>query len=315
MKSLAPTRSGEEGFLLITLVVMAALILITLAVAAPRVAKELQRERELEAVNRGQQYVRAIQLYYRKLGSYPTSIDQLVKSNDVRFLRRRYVDPITGKDDWRIIHLGEAKTQVTGFFGQPLAGGMLNIGTPASAISSMPGATSGGSPMDGSPGSSLGSPMGGSGTSLFGGQTDTTSSSGSATTGANTAATGTGSPAASGSSDSTTGTSATSFGGSSAPIVGVSVNSPKQSIIAIHKKTVYNQWEFLYDPRVEQQQMSNSLAGGSDATQQPGIGMGAGTGTGMGTGTGSGFSLGSPTTGTGGSGSTSPTTGSNPQNQ
>ena len=54
--------------------------------------------REVEAVHRGNQYVRAIRLYYRKFGHYPGSIEQLEKTNNIRFLRQRYVDPMTGKD-------------------------------------------------------------------------------------------------------------------------------------------------------------------------------------------------------------------------
>ena len=68
------------------------------------------------------QYVRAIEVYYLKIGHYPGSIEQLEKTNNIRFLRQRYVDPMTGKDDWRLIQVGEAKTTVKGFFGQPLAG-------------------------------------------------------------------------------------------------------------------------------------------------------------------------------------------------
>lgn len=307
MKPATPIRKDEQGFLLIGLLFMAALILIVLAVAAPRYAKELQREREVETVHRGDQYVRAIQLYYRKFGSYPVSVDQLVKTNDVRFLRRKYIDPMTGKDDWRIIHLGEAKTQVTGFFGQPLGGAPANVGVAASSISSMPGSTPGTS-MGAATGSSA---FGGSMGSMFGGQSGGTGLTGSTPGGIGTSSDSSSTTAAGGSA-ATTGsgsTSATTFGGSGGPIVGVSVNSPKPSMIAIHQKTHYNEWEFLYDPRVEQQQISNSLAGGAAATAQPGTGTSPGIGTGIGTGMTPGTGIGgSPTSGIGG-GSTD-TTGS-----
>jgi type II secretory pathway pseudopilin PulG len=105
-------RSGEQGFTLLGLVVAIFLILLFLSIAAPKVAHELRREREVEAVHRGDQYVRAIQLYYRKFGHYPGSIEQLEKTNNIRFLRQKYVDPMTGKADWRLIHVGEAKTTV-----------------------------------------------------------------------------------------------------------------------------------------------------------------------------------------------------------
>ena len=61
--------------------------------------------------------------YYRKYGNhYPGSIEQLEKTNNIRFLRQKYVDPMTGKADWRIIHVGEAKTTVKGFFGAAAGG-------------------------------------------------------------------------------------------------------------------------------------------------------------------------------------------------
>src|ERR1700760_1598953 len=113
---------GEQGFMLGGLIVAIFLILLALGVAAPKVAQNLRREQEVEAIHRGNQYVRAIRLYYRKTNTYPATIEQLEKATNIRYLRQRYVDPITGKDDWRLIHVGEAKTTVKGFFGQPLAG-------------------------------------------------------------------------------------------------------------------------------------------------------------------------------------------------
>jgi hypothetical protein len=57
---------------------------------------------------RGNQYVRAIGLYYRKFGKYPTKIDDLYQNtNGVRFLREKYTDPMNTTDGtWRLIYLG-----------------------------------------------------------------------------------------------------------------------------------------------------------------------------------------------------------------
>jgi type II secretory pathway pseudopilin PulG len=107
---LRPARDNQQsGFVLLAVLFMVALILIGLAVAAPRVAKDIQRDKETELYHRGLQYSRAIRLFYRKTGNYPTDLSQLENTNNIRFLRKRYVDPITGQP-FRIIHQGEAKT-------------------------------------------------------------------------------------------------------------------------------------------------------------------------------------------------------------
>ena len=143
--------AGEAGSMLLGLVVAIFLILLVLGVAAPKVAQDLRREREVEAMHRGNQYVRAIQLYYRKIGHYPGSLEQLEKTNNIRFLRQQYVDPMTGKADWRLIKVGEAKTTVKGFFGQPLAGLTPGLGANAgSASTGMGGAGAGGAGQTGS---------------------------------------------------------------------------------------------------------------------------------------------------------------------
>ena len=58
-------------------IVLVFLMLLAMSVAAPRVAMELKRERELESARRANQYVRAVQVYYGKFKHYPGSIEQL----------------------------------------------------------------------------------------------------------------------------------------------------------------------------------------------------------------------------------------------
>src|SRR5580693_5672834 len=98
-------KTGESGFALLLVFVMAAAIAITLYVEVPRVAFESQRAREQMAIDRGLQYKRAIQLFYRKFQTYPTTLEDLETTRNKRFLRRRYLDPLTGKD-WRLVHVG-----------------------------------------------------------------------------------------------------------------------------------------------------------------------------------------------------------------
>ncbi len=115
--------ASEQGYILLFAIFLTALLVIALAIAAPQVTKSIQRDKELETFNRGLQYRRAIQLYYRKFPAYPPSIDALVQTNNIRFLRKKYIDPMTGKDDWKPILFGQNKAPTAmGFFGQPLAG-------------------------------------------------------------------------------------------------------------------------------------------------------------------------------------------------
>src|SRR5215467_8234095 len=94
----------EAGFSLAALIFFAAAASILAAAAVPAYQMQAKREREKELIFRGQEYTRAIQKYQRKFGAYPSSLDQLVQTNNLRFLRKAYKDPITGKD-FRLLRL------------------------------------------------------------------------------------------------------------------------------------------------------------------------------------------------------------------
>jgi type II secretory pathway pseudopilin PulG len=240
---------------LLAVLFMVALILIGLAVAAPKVAQDLQRDKEAELYHRGLQYARAIRLYYRKMGNYPSDLSQLENTNNIRFIRKRYVDPITGQP-FRIIHQGEAKAPLLGLFGQPLAVQPIGtaptgnpIGTPIAG--SQNGTTTGtslfantGSSTAASPGYGSTSSGAGIGAGPSGGLTGSGSSTGFGSSPGSGTSTGFGTSTGSGTS---TGFGTTAVG----PIVGVSSTSPKQSIRVYKKQTHYNQWEFVYDPNAE----------------------------------------------------------------
>ena len=87
------------------LFLMAAVLAISLYYEIPRVAMESQRAKEQLLIDRGEQYKRAIQLYYNKTKRYPAEIKDLESFQNTRFLRHRYIDPMTGKDEWRLIHV------------------------------------------------------------------------------------------------------------------------------------------------------------------------------------------------------------------
>ncbi|QHS53537.1 type II secretion system protein [Edaphobacter sp. 12200R-103] len=294
-------RQGEQGFMLVGAIVLIFLVFLALGIAAPKVARELRREREVEAVHRGDEYVRAIQLYYRKFGRYPGTVDQLVKTSNIRFLRQKYTDPMTGKADWRLIHLGQAKTTVKGFFGQPLAGlpgAAGGLGAASSMVSGQPGSTIGGSSSGaGGLGSIGGSGLSGGSSSGFslGSSSNTTTGPGSSSgASSGTSSGGTVSSGGSGSSGGIGSQSATSFSGGGAPIVGVGSSHSGTSITVLNEQTTYQTWEFIYDPRIEQLKAKAALlGGGTNSTFGSGSSSGFGSSSGPGSSSPSGSSPGS----------------------
>ena len=259
--------------MLLGAVVLVFLVLLTLSIAAPKVARDLRRDKEVEAIHRGNEYVRAIQLFYRKNGHYPGNMEQLEKSNNVRFLRQKYVDPMTGKADWRLIHQNEAKTTVKGFFGQPLAGlpgSSGGLGSAASMASSGQGSSTVSSPTNSGLGSS------GVGSSGIGSSSPTSGglSLGGGLSGSSSTTTGSSSTTGSGSSSGVSSQSATNFTGGGAPIVGVGSSRTGDSITDLNEQTTYQTWEFLYDPRIEQMKAKAALLGGAPSSDSGSFGSG-----------------------------------------
>jgi len=82
----------------------ATVLLVTLAAALPNIYLAGQREREEELIFRGQEYARAIALFRRQFGRFPTSVKELLQTSGFRFLRKEYRDPMTRHGKWRFIH-------------------------------------------------------------------------------------------------------------------------------------------------------------------------------------------------------------------
>ncbi len=319
--------AGEDGYILIAVMFMLAVFIIAMAVAVPVVRKSIQREQEYETFQRGKQYARAVKLYYKKFGRYPTNVDALVKTNDIRFLRKKYVDPTTGKEDWKPIQFGQNKTPTAmGFFGQPLAGSSPGLSTTGlNGNAGLNGSTGGSSGVFGSISNSLnqngqsqnGSATNGSGTDA--GNSGTGTSGGTDANGNPIAGSGTNGSGTTG-SGTTAGSGLTSTGPTigGVGIIGFSPNSPKQSIHVYKKKNHYNEWEFTWDPASDMQMAQGGNTGtigqpagsanptnnngfGSTSTNGSSFGSGFGnsgsnsSGTGSGTGSSAGSGNGSTT--------------------
>jgi hypothetical protein len=96
-------KRGERGFALLLIFAMASAMVFLLYMEMPRVLFEAQRNKEQLLIERGEQYKRAIQVYYRKTKKLPQRIEDLERGTETRFLRHRYKDPFSGKDDWKLI--------------------------------------------------------------------------------------------------------------------------------------------------------------------------------------------------------------------
>jgi hypothetical protein len=99
-------RNPRSGFALLFVLAMAAVVAVMLYMAMPRVAFEAQRDKEQLLIDRGEQYSRAVNLFVRKFNRFPADFDALQNTQNLRFLRKQYVDPFTGKQEWRLIHVG-----------------------------------------------------------------------------------------------------------------------------------------------------------------------------------------------------------------
>ena len=248
-------RRRDAGYVLLAILFALTLLIIALAAAAPNAARAAQRVKEDELIRRGEQYALAIRRFYKKFGRYPSDPDQLQNTNNIRFLRRKYLNPITGKDDWQPIQFGKARPAV-GFFGQKItttggqspSGPGLGPSTIATGLSSSSASTSNsGSNNPASTAAGATNPSGT--TSPSGTPSDAKFPAGPAGSAGNPL-----------SSDQLTGKT---FGGGA--IVGVSIPSQKESLKEFQQKNHYNEWQFVYDPTM-------------DPTQRGGVSAGAATG-------------------------------------
>jgi hypothetical protein len=104
-------RSRESGFAYIMALFMILLVFAASSAAILDLRTDRRRQREEEMIWRGNQYVRAIRLYYRKTGKYPQNLDDLQKGlPELHFLRlSAYKDPVNTSDGaWRFIYVNAA---------------------------------------------------------------------------------------------------------------------------------------------------------------------------------------------------------------
>ncbi|MGC2418563.1 MAG: hypothetical protein WA434_12520, partial [Candidatus Acidiferrales bacterium] len=104
----AGTRSSEAGYAYIIALAIIVATIIGSQVVLENLITQSRREREAQTIWCGNQWARAIRLYYHKTGHYPQSIDDLETGvPDVHFLRASAIkDPMDPDDgSWRFIYV------------------------------------------------------------------------------------------------------------------------------------------------------------------------------------------------------------------
>jgi len=249
-------RPREQGYALLMVIFMTTMLLIMATMVAPNIKTEGQREKEKEMIWRGKQYARGIKLYYRKLGRFPTSVDDLTKPKvgSLRFMRQAYKDPMNAQDGaWRLIYVGPAGQLIGSLKPQPQNlqfGQVQGMGTPVASMAGPGAPNSGfGSVLGQAIGQvgALNNPQGQPGTQPAGSPSSTSNSSNSQSP---TATTG---PAVSADQSTGPGTDTpiptddppTIMGGN---IIGVGSKINKKSIMVYDKAKNYRLFEFIWDP-------------------------------------------------------------------
>jgi type II secretory pathway pseudopilin PulG len=220
------------------LLIALTLIIIAMAVAAPKLAQQIRRDREIEMIHRGTQYARAVKKYYKKFGRYPNSIEQLENTNNIRFLRKAYTDPMSKDGKWRVVKFGDVQLgqqgSGTGTIGgtggalPPVVGGALNQGG-----TSLQGPAT--QPSTGQQGQQ----------STFGTSTNFGPSTSFGPQGSQSGSSPTGQPSGFGQSGFGKPAGQT-FGGGA--ILGVASTSKAKGFHEYNQKSEYDKWLFVYDP-------------------------------------------------------------------
>jgi type II secretory pathway pseudopilin PulG len=295
------SRKSERGWVMLTLLLAMALLIIFAAAIIPTITFEIKRDREEEMIHRGVQYSRAIRAYYKKFGRYPTKIEDLQSANNLRFLRKRYKDPLNCKngkcEDFKLLHFGEVQLSLSG-----LGGGTIPGANPLGANGA--GASPGGFSQPSAFGASSG--FGANSNSSFGQNQPSTSpppaGSDASQSGSQTPSDATGTTSSGTSSGTTNGTAGSSQLGSGqvigGAIVGVASVVKDKTIREFNHKTKYKDWVFAYDPALDR----GLLITTPYQPQLPGFGqqqnLNGQNGGQSGTGFGSGNSFGNSTLGT-----------------
>jgi type II secretory pathway pseudopilin PulG len=303
------TRQNScRGYILITLMLFITLLAMAALAVLPKIAQQAQRDREEEMLHRGTEYMRAIKKYYKKFGRYPSRVEELENTNQIRFLRKRFKDPLVtdakekGEKDFKFVRQGDPILNMLGLggVGQGASAGVGQGLNPQAAAALgqqlQTGKPPGGAGVAGVLNQITNNPLatGLPGQQNLGTQTPATGDSENSDTPADGK---TGDAKSAASSNDSGAPGGQVFGGG--PILGVASTSKAKTIREFNKKNHYNEWVFIYDPQSDR----GGLLKGPIQPDATGRGIGIGQtggpqgvmpGQGQGLGQGQGQGLGGP---------------------
>lgn len=104
-------RNAERGMTLLAVMAMMAVFAIALLAVAPSIHQEIQREKELEAIARGEEVAEAIRQYveFYRGAKLPNSMDDLIEGLPQGTKKRQIlrasaaIDPLSEDGKWRLI--------------------------------------------------------------------------------------------------------------------------------------------------------------------------------------------------------------------
>jgi len=109
------TRHAERGYALVALLALMTIMALVMVSAAPSLRQQSLREREQEAIARGEEVADAIALYTQIKNAPPTDFQQLLDGVErpgsikkIQLLRPSAAhDPLSKSGEWKMVHPGD----------------------------------------------------------------------------------------------------------------------------------------------------------------------------------------------------------------
>jgi type II secretory pathway pseudopilin PulG len=113
----AARRAGRErGYALVALLALMTVLMVVMMAAAPGLQQQSRRERELEAIARGEEVAEAVRMYIHYRKQPPTSMEELLdgvtpqgSTKKIYVLRASAArDPLSKSGEWRIVKFNDS---------------------------------------------------------------------------------------------------------------------------------------------------------------------------------------------------------------